>query len=202
MSWTGQKSDPEPFRPTPPATPQVSQGTATTAHGPATERGKAADIATIGKSLEIKGELTGSENLTIEGKVDGRIVLHGHDVTIGPDGRVNAEVHARSVVVGGSVRGNITAGDKVELVATGSMVGDIRAPRVVLADGARFKGSIDMDGKPAAAAKPVAATVAKPASVPSPALAAVPASVPATVAATPPVTVPATASESATVAPK
>jgi cytoskeletal protein CcmA (bactofilin family) len=68
-------------------------------------------------------------------------------VTIGQSGNVTAEIQAKSVVVGGQMKGNITADDKVEVAATGSMLGDVRSPRVVLADGARFKGSIDMAGK-------------------------------------------------------
>jgi cytoskeletal protein CcmA (bactofilin family) len=104
-------------------------------------------VANIGKSLHIKGELSGSEDLTIDGKVEGKITLHGQHVTIGQSGNVTAEIQAKSVVVGGQMKGNITADDKVEVAATGSMLGDVRSPRVVLADGARFKGSIDMDGK-------------------------------------------------------
>lgn len=101
----------------------------------------------IGQSIQIKGELTGNEDLTIEGKVDGKIILKDHNLTIGSNGRITAEVHAKTVVVVGEVVGNITADDKVEVAPTGSMKGDIIAPRVVIADGARFKGSIDMDRK-------------------------------------------------------
>jgi len=107
------------------------------------------NVANIGKSLHIKGELSGSEDLTIDGKVEGKITLHGQHVTIGPNGHVTAEIQAKSVVVGGQMKGNIIADDRVEVVATGAMLGDVRAPRVILADGARFKGSIDMDGKSA-----------------------------------------------------
>ena len=108
-------------------------------------------IVNIGQSIQIKGELNGNEDLTIEGKVDGKIILKDHNLTIGANGRITAEVHAKTVMVIGEVIGNITADDKVEVAPTGSMKGDIIAPRVVLADGARFKGSIDMDRKPAAA---------------------------------------------------
>ena len=104
-------------------------------------------IVNIGQSIQIKGELTGNEDLTIEGKVDGKIILKDHNLTIGANGRIMAEVQAKTVVVVGEVVGNITADDKVEVAPTGSMKGDIIAPRVVLADGARFKGSIDMDRK-------------------------------------------------------
>jgi cytoskeletal protein CcmA (bactofilin family) len=107
-------------------------------------------LINIGQSIEIRGELTGNEDLTIEGKVDGKIDLKDHNLTIGSNGRIKAEISAKTVVVIGEVVGNINAQDKVEIAATGSMKGDIVAPRVVLADGARFKGSIDMDGKSAA----------------------------------------------------
>lgn len=105
-------------------------------------------LVNIGQSIQIKGELSGNEDLTIEGKVDGQIKLKDHNLTIGANGRIAAEIQAKTVMVVGEVIGNITADDKVEIAATGSMRGDIVAPRVVLADGARFKGSIDMDRKP------------------------------------------------------
>src|SRR5262245_26745836 len=124
-------------------------------------------LVNIGQSVQIKGELTGNEDLTIEGKVDGKVFLKDHNLTIGGNGRIAAEIHAKTVMVIGEVVGNITADDKVEIAATGSMRGDIVAPRVVLADGARFKGSIDMERKSAAAstatrtsAAPVATEVA------------------------------------------
>ena len=104
-------------------------------------------LVNIGQSIQIKGELTGNEDLTIEGKVDGKIFLQDHNLTIGAHGRIMAEIQAKTVVVVGEVVGNVTADDKVEIAETGSMKGDIVAPRVVLADGARFKGAIDMDRK-------------------------------------------------------
>ena len=106
----------------------------------------------IGKSVQIKGELTGSEDLTIDGKVEGKIHMKDHNLTVGPNGSINAEIHAKAVVVLGKLVGNIKAGEKVEVAASGSMEGDIVAPRVALADGARFKGSIDMEGRAAAKA--------------------------------------------------
>ncbi len=103
--------------------------------------------ATIGQSVQIEGELTGQEDLVIDGKIDGKIVLDGHHLTVGPNGRIHAEVHAKSVQVNGEVSGNILADDKVEISPSGSVLGDITAPRVALADGSSFKGSIDMGGK-------------------------------------------------------
>jgi cytoskeletal protein CcmA (bactofilin family) len=109
-------------------------------------------VASIGKSLHVKGELSGQEDLAIEGKVEGKIVLKGQNVTIGQTGRVSGEIHAKAVVVAGLLNGDIVAEEMVEVAATGTMMGDIRAPRVVLADGAKFKGSIDMDAKSASGA--------------------------------------------------
>ena len=107
-------------------------------------------VVNIGQSIHIKGELTGNEDLTIEGKVEGKIFLKDHNLTIGANGKITAEIQAKTVMVVGEVNGNITADDKVEVAASGTMRGDIAAPRVVLADGAKFKGTIDMDRKPAA----------------------------------------------------
>jgi len=104
-------------------------------------------IVNIGQSIHIKGELTGNEDLTIEGKVEGKVFLKDHNLTIGANGKITAEIQAKTVMVLGEVTGNITADDKVEVATSGSMRGDIMAPRVVLADGAKFKGAIDMDRK-------------------------------------------------------
>jgi cytoskeletal protein CcmA (bactofilin family) len=104
-------------------------------------------VASIGKSLQVRGELSGNEDLAIEGRVEGKIALRGFIVTIGQTGEVSAEIQAKSVVVVGLVEGDINADERVEVAATGTVVGNIRAPRVVLLDGSRFKGSIDMDTK-------------------------------------------------------
>ena len=103
--------------------------------------------ATIGQSVQINGELTGQEDLIIDGKIDGKIVLKDHQLTIGANGHINAEVRAKAVQVNGQVSGNIIADDKVEITPSGSVIGDITAPRVALADGSSFKGSIDMGRK-------------------------------------------------------
>jgi len=109
----------------------------------------------IGQSVQIKGELSGNEDLSIEGKVDGKINLKDHNLTIGKNGKITAEIHAKTVVIIGQVMGNVTADDKVEIHATGSVQGDIRAPRVAISDGAQFKGSIEMErGRSASTGKP------------------------------------------------
>lgn len=112
------------------------------------------DIVNIGKSVVIKGELFGSEDLTIEGHVEGKIELREHVLTIGPNGKIKAEVFAKAVVVLGEVAGNISATDKVDIRENGSVEGDIVAPKVAIAEGAHFRGSVDMQqaAKPASAA--------------------------------------------------
>jgi cytoskeletal protein CcmA (bactofilin family) len=105
------------------------------------------DIVNIGKSVVIKGELNGSEDLTIEGHVEGTIQLREHVLTIGPNGRIKAQVFAKSVIVLGEVTGNVTASDKVDIRDNGSVDGDIISPRVAIAEGAHFRGSVDMQRK-------------------------------------------------------
>jgi cytoskeletal protein CcmA (bactofilin family) len=105
------------------------------------------DIVNIGKSVVIKGELNGSEDLTIEGHVEGTIQLRDHVLTIGPNGRIKAQVFAKSVIVLGEVTGNVTASDKVDIRDNGSVDGDIISPRVAIAEGAHFRGSVDMQRK-------------------------------------------------------
>jgi len=105
------------------------------------------DVVNIGKSVVIKGELNGSEDLTIEGHVEGKIELKEHVLTIGPNGKIKAEVFAKVVIVLGEVRGNIIASEKVDIRDNGSVDGDIVAPRVAIAEGAHFRGSVDMQKK-------------------------------------------------------
>jgi cytoskeletal protein CcmA (bactofilin family) len=102
----------------------------------------------------INGELDGSEDLTIEGQVQGKIELRDHTLTIGQNGRVKAQVFAKSVVVVGELVGNINASETVAIRESGSVDGDIVAPRVAIADGAHFRGSIDMQRKGPAQAGP------------------------------------------------
>jgi cytoskeletal protein CcmA (bactofilin family) len=104
-------------------------------------------VVNIGKSVVIKGELNGSEDLTIEGHVEGKIELREHVLTIGPNGKIKAELFAKAVVVLGEVKGNITATEKVDIRENGAVDGDITAPRVAIAEGAHFRGSVDMATK-------------------------------------------------------
>lgn len=98
----------------------------------------------IGKSVVIKGELNGSEDLTIEGTVEGKIELRQNVLTIGPNGKIKAQLFAKSVIILGEVTGNVTATEKVDIRDNGSVDGDIASPRVAIAEGAHFRGSIDM----------------------------------------------------------
>ncbi len=98
----------------------------------------------IGKSVVIKGELSGSEDLTIEGQVEGKIELRQNVLTIGANARIKAQVFAKAVVILGEVTGNVTASEKVDIRDNGSVDGDIASPRVAIAEGAHFRGSIDM----------------------------------------------------------
>jgi cytoskeletal protein CcmA (bactofilin family) len=129
------------------------------------------DVVHIGKSVVIKGELNGSEDLTIEGHVEGRIELKDHVLTIGSNGRIRATVFAKSVIVLGEVVGNVTGTEKVDIRDNGSVDGDIISPRVAIAEGAHFRGTVDMKRTPtpapAAAPKADAKPEAKPAASPA-----------------------------------
>ncbi len=98
----------------------------------------------IGRSIVIDGEITGDEDLVIQGTVKGRIALQ-QSLYVESSGEVEADIETQNVEISGSVTGNIRATDKVELKQDGRMVGDIKAPRILIADGATFKGNVDMD---------------------------------------------------------
>src|ERR1700750_1972251 len=134
----------EPERPTTstPSAPAMSASEPPAAPSPLTT--PTAHQATIGKSLVIKGEVTGSESLYIDGRVEGSINLSGNRVTIGRNGIVNANIQAREIVVLGKVRGNLQASDRVDIRTEGSLTGDVVAQRISIEDGAFFKGGIDI----------------------------------------------------------
>ena len=139
----------EPAKPAAPAA--SSPQTVTSSPEPVTrpsaadhQRGLERSTVNIGKSVIIKGELSGSEDLTIEGQVDGKIELRQNVLTIGANGKIKAEVFAKAVIILGEVTGNVTASEKVDIRDNGSVDGDITSPRVAIAEGAHFRGSIDM----------------------------------------------------------
>ena len=139
---------PEPVRPMP-ASPAVETASRAPAAAAST------DQATIGKGLSIKGEITGSESLYIDGKVEGSINLPGNRVTVGRNGQVAANVSAREVVILGKIRGNVSATDRVDIRAEGSLAGDVAAARISIEDGAYFKGGIDIRKPDAPKSAPV-----------------------------------------------
>ena len=111
-------------------------------------------MASLGKSIVFKGDLSGDEDLEIEGRVEGTVALPGHQVTIGANGKVTAQVEAKSVVVIGHVSGNVSAGERVEVQASGIVDGDIVAPRLLIQEGAVVNGSIQMGAAAKSAAAP------------------------------------------------
>lgn len=153
--------DNSPLAPSRPAAPSASAATNAPASG---------EQATIGKSLIVKGELSGSESLYIDGKVEGAINLPGNRVTVGRNGQVAANIMAREIVVLGKVRGNCHASDRVDIRSEGSLTGDVIAARISIEDGAFFKGGIDIR-KPGAGEKsapaPAAAEKTEPVAVSS-----------------------------------
>jgi cytoskeletal protein CcmA (bactofilin family) len=119
----------------------------------------------IGPSIKIKGNLSGNEDLVIQGRIDGEVLLKRNQVTVGPNGKVKANIHGKSICVEGEVRGDLVGSEEVIIRASGKVQGNIVSPRVTLDNGSKFKGSIDMEpnqdtSKPAAASE--SATAAKP----------------------------------------
>jgi cytoskeletal protein CcmA (bactofilin family) len=138
----------------------------------------AARTAVLGKSVIVKGQIFSREDLTIDGEVEGTVELQEHRLTIGPNGKVRASVKARELVVLGTIHGDVEITDKIDIRKEAKLVGDIRTARIVIEDGAYFKGNIDIVR--AEAARPAAAPQPKPQAVAStPSSAAAPSSAPA-----------------------
>lgn len=119
-------------------------------------------MANIGRSIAIQGQLTGNEDLSIEGQVEGRIELPNNELTIGAEGRVVAEIHAQSVIVVGRVRGDITATERVQIQANGEVEGDVTAPRIAVEEGAVLHGALRMDTKRAESSRTYALSGSEP----------------------------------------
>jgi len=132
---------PEPIRPT--AAPLPYEPTTARVSTPVVAQ-PSGEQATIGKSLIVKGEISGAESLFVDGKVEGAINLPGNRVTVGRNGQVAASISAREVVVLGKIKGNVQATDRVDIRAEGSLTGDVIAARISIEDGAFFKGGIDI----------------------------------------------------------
>lgn len=154
--WKFGKEDEKPRSPEAPARPQATTPvvapkpavpTPQEAHSVEPTRpvqNYRAEVAHIGKSVVIKGELSGSEDLYLDGEVEGSIELRGHGLTVGPNGRVRANVHARDIIVHGKVDGNLHGSERVELKKSAVLIGDIFTQRISIEDGAFFKGGIDI----------------------------------------------------------
>lgn len=156
-----KRKDADPMTPTPQPSAQAA-----TAGPPQPGRPSAAK-ATIGPTIVINGRISGDEDVVISGQCEGTISLPKHTLTIQPSGHVRADVVANVVQVEGQVEGDVDGVDKVVLTATGRMEGNIKAPRVIVNDGAKFKGSIDMDSEIVDSAKPQAAATAPPQAAPA-----------------------------------
>jgi cytoskeletal protein CcmA (bactofilin family) len=128
--------------------------------------------ASIGKSVTIKGQIFSREDLVVDGEIEGGIELNEHRLTVGPNGRVRAGIKAREIVVLGTIDGNVEALDKIDIRKDAKLVGDIKTARIIIEDGAYFKGSIDIvrteTPKPAAAPRPQAAAAASNSYAPTP----------------------------------
>ena len=162
MAWMRHKPDNEPASspaPAPPvaaAAPQAPRQQPQPAphrEMPTTTSPSVGRTVNIGPSVHIKGTLSGREDLTVDGRVEGKITLRDHVLTIGANGHIEAELQAKAIVVHGKVIGNVIAEHRVEVAASGTVQGDIRAPRVSIADGAMFRGAIDMGEASRAASK-------------------------------------------------
>lgn len=136
------KKDEEPARP---AAPSVAAGAPSVAPQAVAGSGDRREAAGIGATIRIVGDVTGDEDLTILGKVEGKIVLPKHSVTIGQGGRVKADIQAKFVSVAGEVHGNLVAGEQIVIRKTATMLGNLTAPRVGLEDGCRFRGSVERE---------------------------------------------------------
>ena len=119
--------------------------------------------AALGKNVTVKGQIFAREDLTIDGEVEGTVECHEHRLTIGPNARVQAGLKAREIIIQGSIQGNVDATDKIDIKKEAKLVGDIKTSRIVIEDGAYFKGSIDIS-KPSARVQPQSAAAPMPAS--------------------------------------
>jgi cytoskeletal protein CcmA (bactofilin family) len=169
-SWKDEEKPGTAEAPEAPRVPSPSVGTRETASSAPLKTPEPLPTGTahIGSSVVINGELSGSEDLYLDGHIEGSIELQGNSLTIGPNGRVKANIQARAVIIHGNVEGNVVASDRVELTKTAVLAGDVVTQRIAIQDGAYFKGSIDVhketkpekNAKPEPKREPLAAAVA------------------------------------------
>lgn len=153
--WNKRKEEENPPRQAAPqpasygATAPITTSSPAPSYHPEASRG----MAVIGKSVTIKGQIYSQEDLTIDGEMEGSVELKEHRLTVGPNGKIQAGIKAREIVVLGTIHGNVEASDKIDIRKEARLVGDIKTSRIVIEDGAYFKGSIDIT-RPGAAAEP------------------------------------------------
>jgi cytoskeletal protein CcmA (bactofilin family) len=169
-----EESTPRVVTTTPPVSPEPTKEAIPLSTAPvrtATEN-ESKGAASIGKSVTIKGQIFSREDLIVDGEIEGGIELNDHRLTVGPNGRVRAGIKAREIVVLGTIDGNVEALDRIDIRKDAKLVGDIKTARIIIEDGAYFKGSIDIvkseQPKPAAQPRPQAAAVASTAYTPAP----------------------------------
>ena len=150
--WNKQQSPPESPAASPAPGPAGSITPISSPSAPRLGGTSPRSAARLGAGLVIKGHITGTEDLQIEGKVDGPISLNGHELTVGSTAQLNSEIHAGDVVVFGKVSGNVHARGRVDIKKDGSIIGDISSARISIEDGAHFKGRIEIDPAKAQAA--------------------------------------------------
>jgi cytoskeletal protein CcmA (bactofilin family) len=126
------------------AAPAPSESGPQVARQMAPQRGEGSEMANIGKSISIKGDVLGEEDTVIEGRVEGRVELKNHHLTVGPNGDVQGEIAAKQVTVVGRVAGNVIATERIELRDSGRLEGDLNCPRLLIQEGARVNGKITM----------------------------------------------------------
>ncbi len=143
--WTKQQTQTEPLAMPPAAGPVSAVTPFSVPSGSRSSSPAARSSARLGAGLQIKGHITGTEDLQIDGKVDGPITLNGHELTVGSTAQLNSEIHAGEVVVYGKVVGNLRARGRVDIKKDGSIIGDISSARISIEDGAHFKGRIEID---------------------------------------------------------
>ena len=145
----GRKDEPASQPSTPAVNPAAGQAPESQRPAPVATARPAADRASrapaqVGKSIKFKGEISGSEDLFVDGEVEGNIELRDNALVVGPNGNVRAQIKARAITVQGRLEGNVQAGERIEIRKTGSLEGDLVTPRIVIEDGAVFRGSIDI----------------------------------------------------------
>jgi cytoskeletal protein CcmA (bactofilin family) len=168
--WSKRKEEEVPLRPVSPTPVPVAEtprreptGMSTPTKSFDPEPRFTAGSATLGKNVSVKGQIYSREDLTIDGEVEGTVECHEHRLTIGPNGRVHAGLKAREIVIYGSIQGNVEASEKIDIKKEAKLVGDIKTSRIMIEDGAYFKGSIDIT-KTAQPQRPTTQPAAAPAS--------------------------------------